>query len=71
MFPRHALHEKDLQRQKGVVPLFGSQEQGYGRCGGSRYLCTRCGGSRIGMSRVSSPELLWREPHRNVQGVLS
>ena len=25
--PGHALHEKGLQRQKGVVPLFGSQEQ--------------------------------------------
>ena len=26
-FPGHALHEKVLQRQKGVVPLVGSQEQ--------------------------------------------
>ena len=26
-FPGHALHEKGLQRQKGVVPLVGSQEQ--------------------------------------------
>ena len=25
--PGHALHEKGLQRQKGVVSLFGSQEQ--------------------------------------------
>ena len=25
--PGHALHEKGLQRQKGVVPLVGSQEQ--------------------------------------------
>ena len=24
---QHALHEKGLQRQMGVVPLFGSQEQ--------------------------------------------
>ena len=27
VFPGHALHEKGLQRQKGVVPLVGSQEQ--------------------------------------------
>ena len=27
LFPGHAKHEKGLQRQKGVVPLFGSQEQ--------------------------------------------
>ena len=26
-FPGHALHEKSFQRQKGVVPLVGSQEQ--------------------------------------------
>ena len=26
-FPGHALHEKGLQRQKGVVPQFGSQEK--------------------------------------------
>ena len=26
-FPGHALHDKGLQRQKGVVPLVGSQEQ--------------------------------------------
>ena len=26
-FPGHALHEKGLQRQTGVVPLVGSQEQ--------------------------------------------
>ena len=25
--PGHALHEKGLQKQKGVVPLVGSQEQ--------------------------------------------
>ena len=27
MFPGHALHEKGLQRQKGVVSLVGSQEE--------------------------------------------
>ena len=27
MIPGHALHEKGLQRQKGVVPLVGSQEE--------------------------------------------
>ena len=27
IFPGHALHEKGLQRQKGGVPLVGSQEQ--------------------------------------------
>ena len=27
VIPGHALHEKGLQRQKGVVPLVGSQEQ--------------------------------------------
>ena len=27
LFPGHALHEKGLQRRKGVVPLVGSQEQ--------------------------------------------
>ena len=27
MFPGHALREKGLQRQKSVVPLFGSQEK--------------------------------------------
>ena len=27
MYKRHALHEKGLQREKGVVPLVGSQEQ--------------------------------------------
>ena len=27
IIPGHALHEKCLQRQKGVVPLVGSQEQ--------------------------------------------
>ena len=27
LIPGHALHEKGLQRHKGVVPLFGSQEQ--------------------------------------------
>ena len=27
VFPGHALHEKGLQGQKGVVPLFGSQKQ--------------------------------------------
>ena len=27
IFPGHALHEKFLQRQKGVVPLVRSQEQ--------------------------------------------
>ena len=26
-FPGHALHEKGLQRQKGVVPLVGSQDE--------------------------------------------
>ena len=27
LVPGHALHEKGLQRQKGVVPLVGSQEE--------------------------------------------
>ena len=27
LFPGHALHEKNLQRQKGGGPLVGSQEQ--------------------------------------------
>ena len=27
IIPGHALHEKGLQRQQGVVPLVGSQEQ--------------------------------------------